>query len=84
MRDVLDRAKDSLNQYDYAHAYGCDPMYPAALIRSLVTEVERLRAAISLHRITTTETPDDRWECCESCGADWPCPTAEAAGLSRT
>lgn len=43
MRDVVEQAKDSLNTYDYAHAYGCDPMYPAGLIRSLLAEVERLR-----------------------------------------
>jgi hypothetical protein len=41
-------------------------------------EIERLRSAVALHRPTITETPDDRWQCCESCGADWPCPTAKA------
>lgn len=43
MKDVLEQAKDSLNSYEYAHAYGCDPMYPASLIRSLVAEVTLLR-----------------------------------------
>lgn len=43
MRDVVERAKDSLNNYDYAHAYGCDPQYPVELIRALVAEVEKLR-----------------------------------------
>lgn len=43
MRDVVEIAKDSLSGYDYAHAYGCDPQYPARLIRSLLAEVERLR-----------------------------------------
>lgn len=46
-RDVVERAKDSLNAYDYAHAYGCDSAYPAVLIRDLVSEVERLRAALA-------------------------------------
>lgn len=45
-KDVVDRAKDSLSTYDYAHAYGCDPMYPAGLIRSLVAEIERLRELV--------------------------------------
>ena len=47
MRDVVERAKDSLNSYDYAHAYGCDPMYPSSLIRSLVAEVEQLRRELA-------------------------------------
>lgn len=46
MRDVVERAKDSLNNYDYAHAYGCDPGYPVGLIRSLLAEVERLRGLV--------------------------------------
>ncbi len=46
MRDVVERAKDNLSSYDYAHAYGCDPMYPVVLIRDLVAEVERLRGPV--------------------------------------
>ena len=54
--DVVEQAKDSLNTYDYAHACGCDPMYPAGLIRRLVAEVERLRPFSRCPRCSSTNT----------------------------
>jgi hypothetical protein len=49
---------------------------------SLAAEVERLRGAVSMHRSVVTETMDDRWLCCDNCGMDWPCPTAERSGAA--
>lgn len=46
MSDIVERAKDSLNTYEYSKAYGCDPMYPAGLVRAMLAEVERLRAEV--------------------------------------
>lgn len=41
MTGIVERAKNSLNTYDYAHVYGVDPGYPVQLVRDLVAEVER-------------------------------------------
>lgn len=70
MRDVVERAKDNLSSYDYAHAYGCDPGYPVVLIRDLVAEVERLRGPVddmSNDPLTELDTADGCW--CASCAA---------------
>jgi hypothetical protein len=62
---------------------GVDAEFIAAsrqLVPELIAEIERLRDAVSMHTPVMTETQDDRWECCDSCGGDWPCPTAERLG----
>lgn len=57
MSGVVERAKNSLNTYDYAHVCGVDPGYPVQLVRDPVAEVERLQAELAaLHRTNTWES----------------------------
>src|SRR5436305_6990753 len=86
MSDVVDRITEVLRTNRYSPLLSCcrnadeHESHVAERVAAEFPGLAALARLRQLHHMVVTQTPDDSWECCDCCGADWPCPTIQIVG----